>query len=115
VLVNQGGRAQLPGTLGLVQFLTASTATGDADATIFGVTVAQQPTCIGTATQTVADSFTNGTHTTITDVTPGKVQLVMHTGSGGTQVPGGQSRTSTIDLAPPVSRARVDSWAALID
>jgi type IV pilus assembly protein PilY1 len=115
LLVNQGGRAQLPGPSGLVQYLTASGATGDADAVIFGVTIAQQPTCTTTASKNVSDSFGSGLRTVTTDVTPGKFQLVMHTGSGGTQIPGGQSRTATIDLSPPVSRAKVDSWAVLVE
>jgi type IV pilus assembly protein PilY1 len=114
-LVNQGGRAQLPGVSGLVQSLTAAAATGDANATIFGVTVAQQPTC-STATETSdGSSFGSGTHTSVTNVNPGKFQLIMHTGSGGTQVDGGSSRVATIPLNKPVSASRIESWASLIE
>jgi type IV pilus assembly protein PilY1 len=114
-LLTQGGRAQLPGSSGVVQFLTAALATGDAGATIFGVTVAQQPTCSTASSQTDSDFLGSGSHTTLSNVNPGKFQLVMHTGSGGTQVDGGTSRVATIPLSEPVSGSRIDSWAALVE
>jgi hypothetical protein len=113
--MNAGGRAQLPGTPSLVQSLAAAAATGDAGATIFGVTIAQQPTC-STAAQASDSAFLgSGSHTTITNVNPGKFELIMHTGSGGTQIAGGSSRVATIPLTEPVSGSRVESWASLIE
>jgi type IV pilus assembly protein PilY1 len=114
-LLTQGGRAQLPGALGPVQSLTAALATGDAGATIFGVTVAQQPTCATSAQEASSDFLGGRTHTTLSNVNPGKFELVMHTGSGGTQIPGGSSRVATIPLSPPVTGTRIDSWAALLE
>lgn len=110
-----GGRAQLPSPSGLVQFLTAAGATGDANASIFGVTVAQLPTCATRATTSDSDFLSQGSRTTISDVNPGKFQLVMHTGSGGTQIAGGTSRVSTINLATPANASRIESWASLIE
>ena len=114
-ILNNGGLAQLPSVSGKVQSLTAAVATGDSGATIYGVTIAQEPTCIGTSVTSGGDYMGYGSHTNITDMEPGKFQLVMHTGSGGTQIPGGTARVTAVDLEAPVSAARVESWAALVE
>ncbi|MDQ2643562.1 MAG: hypothetical protein M3020_07100 [Myxococcota bacterium] len=114
-VLNNGGLAQLPSLSGKVQSQTAAIATGDSGATIYGVTIAQEPTCIGTSNTSGGDYMGYGSHTNITDMEPGKFQLVMHTGSGGTQIPGGTARVTALDLDAPVNATRIESWAALVE
>ncbi|HWA73661.1 MAG TPA: hypothetical protein VG937_15050 [Polyangiaceae bacterium] len=116
-----GGVARLPKHLDpgkFVQFLTASDAAGNASAVIFGVSVAQEPSCVETD-ETEADSFMGykAEKNSVTHVTPGKFQLVMHIGGVESQVRTDdlQANVRTIDLQPPPSAARVDSWAALVE
>jgi hypothetical protein len=89
------------------------------EAVIFGAAVAQLPTCFDNPTLTGdgEDPYTGGTgtHTSITNITPGKFQLVMHTGDKGRAVAGGTSKTVSIDLQSPTAVARIDSWAAIVE
>jgi len=48
-------------------------------------------------------------------VNPGKFMLVVQTGPGGTSETGGDVRTRSIELAPPMASTRVDSWAAVVE
>ncbi|MCC6899542.1 MAG: hypothetical protein IT377_11240, partial [Polyangiaceae bacterium] len=81
---------------------------------IFGVGVTQMPSC--TAEQGVTDSFFgSGTHTSITSVTPGKFQLVMHASGSSNVNDGAQTKRIEIDLPTPPSTSRIDSWAALVE
>jgi hypothetical protein len=88
-------------------------------AVIAGAAVVQLPTCFDNPTLTGdgEDPYTGGTgtHTSITNVTPGRFQLVMHTGNQGRSVPGGISRVASLDLASPTAVARIDSWAAIVE
>jgi len=114
--LNQGGEARLPGAdNSLVQSRSSADITGDADSVVFGVTVAQQPTCSARSQETARDFLGYGIHRQITNVTPGKFELVMHTGSGGSKVEGGSSNVRTLELRPPASAARVEGWAALVE
>ena len=69
--------------------------------------------------ETEADSFMGykAEKNSVTHVTPGKFQLVMHIGGVESQVRTDdlQANVRTIDLQPPPSAARVDSWAALVE
>jgi type IV pilus assembly protein PilY1 len=112
-----GGMERLPdgtNTAKLVQFIDSTSSLLQDGAIIFGVGVAQLPSC--TDEVSVADPyFGAGQHTSISNVQPGKFQLVMHTGNVGQAVPGGRSNVLTIDLPAPPSTARIDSWAAIVE
>jgi type IV pilus assembly protein PilY1 len=100
-----------------VQRQSAAQVAGDASAVIFGVSVAQEPSCT-TEADTTSDSFLGyKTERTVTHVSPGKFQLVMHIGGVDNPVRSDdlQANVRTIDLQPPPSAARVDSWAALLE
>jgi hypothetical protein len=115
-----GGTARLPDpdqAGEFLQALSAVKAAGDANAVIFGVSVAQEPSCTETGT-TSSDSFMGyKAETSVTHVAPGKFQLVMHIGGVDNPVRSDdlQANVRTIDLQPPPSAARVDSWAALLE
>lgn len=114
--LNQGGEARLPGPDNtLVQSRTSADITGDSNSIVFGVTVAQQPTCSARTQESPRDFLGYGIHRQITSVTPGKFELVMHTGSGGSKVEGGSSNVRTLELRPPANAARVEGWAALVE
>jgi hypothetical protein len=58
-----------------------------------------------------------GSHTSISQFTPGKFQLIMHTGSGsgaGAQ-DSADSDVFTKDLDTPKSITTFDSWAAIVE
>ncbi len=48
-------------------------------------------------------------------IQPGTFQLVMHTGTVGTAVAGGQTNRLVIQLPQPPATARIDSWAAIVE
>jgi type IV pilus assembly protein PilY1 len=117
---NQGGDPRLPdpNTAGqFVQSLTAQAVTKSSDAVIFGVSVAQQPSCTQKGDGVSNDFLGYRAQTTLTNVTPGQFQLVMHVGGIKNATASGdqQSNVRTVDLQPPPSAARVDSWAALVE
>jgi hypothetical protein len=91
---------------------------------VFGVGITQKPTC--NADASFNDPYLgSGAHTGLADFTPGKFQLVIQTGpgksgsgSGGpgsTTETGGDIATRAINLAPPMSPTRIDSWAAVVE
>jgi type IV pilus assembly protein PilY1 len=87
---------------------------------VFGAGITQKPTC--SADVSTNDPYLGyGAHTGLADFAPGKFQLVIQTGpkqvSGGSPGPGTGSDINTlaIDLAPPMSPARIDSWAAVVE
>lgn len=115
--LSQGGKERLPdpGNVGaFVQFIDSTSTLLQDGAIIFGVGVAQLPSCTDEV-NTTDPYFGTGQHTSITNVQPGTFQLVMHTGTVGTSVPGGKSNVLTVDLPAPPSTARIDSWAALVE
>ncbi len=114
-----GGKERLPDNPGAaipnyVQYIDNSSSLLDPGAVIFGVGVAEQPTCLDESSVT-DPYFGSGSHTSVNSANPGKFQLVMHTGSGGTAVPGGQANVLTIDLPTPPSTPRIDSWASITE
>jgi type IV pilus assembly protein PilY1 len=114
--LSRGGKERLPddAPASLVQFIDSTSSLLQDGAIIFGVGVAQLPSC--TEEVNVDDPFFgSGSHTAITNVAPGKFQLVMHTGNVGQTVSGGKSNVLTIDLPAPPSTARIDSWAAILE
>jgi hypothetical protein len=89
---------------------------------VFGVGITQKPTC--NADASFNDPYLGGgAHTGLADFTPGKFQLVIQTGGssppgggpGSTTATGGDIATRAIDLAPPMSPTRIDSWAAVVE
>ncbi|MFZ5894222.1 MAG: pilus assembly protein [Myxococcota bacterium] len=117
---NQGGLARLPDPTksgAFVQSLTALQVAKSSDAVIFGVSVAQQPSCSQIGTGASNDFLGYRAQQTVTHVTPGQFQLVMHIGGVKNTTATGdqQSNVRTVDLQPPASAARVDSWAALVE
>jgi type IV pilus assembly protein PilY1 len=87
-------------------------------AVIFGAGITQKPTC--SSDVSTNDPYLGyGAHTGLADFTSGKFQLVMQTGpsSAGSTGAGstGPINTRAVDLAPPMSPARIDSWAAVVE
>jgi type IV pilus assembly protein PilY1 len=122
-----GGAQALPDdlTTGLPSGQKCVPGSDDADAlfaqgaVIFGVSVVQLPSCVAEDTPDFTDDFTGQTNATghrrIESVTPASFQLVMQTGSKGTEVEGGQTKVSSVALPPPNTSPRIDSWAAILD
>ena len=119
VVASKGGRPWLPqdgtSTTTKVQFLDNTNALL-AGATIFGVAVAQVPSCVDNSTPT--DSFFGSgfLHTTLPNITPASYQLVMQTG-GGNKDSSIQSATNvqTISLPSPDTSPRIASWATIME
>jgi type IV pilus assembly protein PilY1 len=114
---SKGGAPRLPQNPSapsstLVQYLDDSSSLFQPGAEIFGVGIAQVPTCVSETT--LPDPyFGSGSHTSVTGVNPGQFQLVMNTGSTGQAISGGKSNVTTINLPTPVSAPHIDSWAAI--
>ena len=103
------------------QFVTDTTLLGTSaqnQAVIFGVSVAQVPTCSQT------DTLPDGTNR-LSNINPGKFQLVIQTGAAklGT---GGQATASgvtsgagsgaaTFDVPPVVIPAHIEAWASIVE
>jgi type IV pilus assembly protein PilY1 len=115
--LDQGGAPLLPATDPPNGTLTNVIRDTDprlgAGASIFGVTVAQLPTC-GDQVNTTDGYFGSGQHTSVTNVNVGDFQLIMQTGKAG-QTTGSQSSSTAIKLALPVAAPRIDSWAAVVE
>jgi type IV pilus assembly protein PilY1 len=117
--IDQGGAPRLPDptstTNPLVQFIDGTDLVTGGNATIFGVSVAQQPTC-AEPDDTFEDPFLGlGSHTSITNVNPGQFQLIMQTGTGGQAEAGGTTNVQILNLPAPVNASRIDSWAGIIE
>ncbi len=109
-----GGLERLPDGGSVVQFIDNTNAILQDGSVIFGVGVTQLPSCIEESSG-IDPYFGSGTHTSISNIAPGKFQLVMHTGNTGTPVTGGRSRRLEINLPTPPSTTNIDSWAAIIE
>ena len=113
--MDDGGKARLPDSGTLVQFLDNTSATLANSGIIFGVGVTQLPSCTQEDPNATDSFFGSGSHTTISSVTPGKFQLVMHTSGTGNTSDNSQTKRIEIDLPVPPSTSRIDSWAALVE
>lgn len=113
--LDDGGKERLPDSGNLVQFLDNTSAMLANAGVIFGVGVTQLPSCTQEAVNT--DTFFGGStqHTSITSITPGRFQLVMHTSGTGNVSDGSQTKRIEIELPTPPSTSRIDSWAALVE
>lgn len=107
------------------QYITDTALLGtsaDKQAVIFGVTVAQVPTCYS---EDVLPDGLGNTTTRISDVNPGKFQLLIQTGAAGVgtgakaDVAGATSATSAgaaaISLPSLATPAHIEGWAALVE
>jgi type IV pilus assembly protein PilY1 len=103
------------------QFVTDTTLLGTGaqnQAVIFGVTVAQVPTCY--QTDAVSDAYL-GNSSRISNVNPGKFQLVIQTGAASLGTGGKLSAASApsgaggIDLPKLATPARVEGWASIVE
>jgi type IV pilus assembly protein PilY1 len=86
-----------------------------AGATVFGVAVAQKPSCVDNSTPT--DSFF-GTlaHTTLPNITSATYELVMQTGATGkSTTTGAVTNVTTLQLPPPDNSPRIASWATIME
>ncbi|MET0596176.1 MAG: hypothetical protein ABW133_26000 [Polyangiaceae bacterium] len=81
---------------------------------IFGAGITQRPTC--NQEQTYNDPYL-GTqnHSQLINVNPGKFNLIVQTGPSGNKPTGGEVNTRTIELQPPLTSTRIDSWAAVVE
>ncbi|HET9958299.1 MAG TPA: hypothetical protein VFQ61_27580, partial [Polyangiaceae bacterium] len=115
---NRGGEARLPNPSGgFLQSLTAQAVAGSSDAVIFGVSVAQEPTCSTNVENPQNDFLGYGATQAITNINPGRFQLVMHVGGVENTGAAGdlQANVKTVNLQSPGNATRVDSWAALVE
>lgn len=115
--LSEGGLPRLDNGSGLVQFLTAAQIVGGSgqDVVIFGVTVAQQPSCSAAESTTDDPYLGYGSHSSMTGITPGDFELIMHTGKTGSPVSGGKTKTASVPLQAPPTAAKIDSWAAIVE
>jgi len=131
ITISKGGTASLP-SQGLaasttnVQYLaaditcTGTTRTNNTDcdlmgASVFGVSVAQVPSCIDTSASTTDAFFPTGTHTIMPGVTPASYQLVMQTGNSGTPSNGLKTNVATISLPAQTNGPRIAAWATIME
>ena len=118
--VSVGGRPWLPeGGISTattrVQFLDNTSALL-AGATVFGVAVAQTPSCVDNSTPTDAFFGAGLVHTTLPNITPASYQLVIQTGaSGQSSVSGAVTNVTTIQLPTPDNSPRIASWATIME
>lgn len=103
------------GLPGDVQFLTAAQLTGSDDGSIvFGVSVAQQISCYDvTASTTGTSAIGFKGEQKLSQINPGKFQLLIQTGSG--KGVDGTPRVFTQDLETPTSEGFLASWASVED
>jgi type IV pilus assembly protein PilY1 len=111
----QGGIARMPVKGVLKRFGTAEEITGSPSAAMFGVAVAQLPSCATNGQSAQNDFLGYKQETTISSVQPGQFQLVMSFRDGTTPTVGTKVNVQTVDLQPPPSASRVDSWAAILE
>ncbi len=82
---------------------------------VFGVTIAQLPTCFEEATAADEDWLGYGSHEAMNQINPGKFELVVHTGQGGTSIPGGTTNVFKMELPTPPAMTSIDSWASIVE
>jgi hypothetical protein len=102
------------------QFVSDTTLLGSGSsnqAVIFGVTVAQVPTCF--AEDVVPDAIL-GSRPRFSDANPGAFQLVFQTGStsvstGGQATAAATAGAASITLPRLATPARVEAWASIVE
>jgi type IV pilus assembly protein PilY1 len=103
----------------LVQFLEFANLvpnpSGDIKPVVFGVTIAQLPTCFNDQDQVDDDWLGYGSHTAMNEINPGKFELVVHTGQAEGNVSGVSTNAFKMDLPMPPALSSIDSWAAIVE
>lgn len=99
------------------QYLTAAEVTNDPNAVVFGVSVAQQPTCSETSDGSSSNFLKYGEQRQVRNVNPGRFELVMHKGGTNPLNESGDiaQNVATLPLPAPATASRIDSWAALVE
>ncbi|HVJ18368.1 MAG TPA: hypothetical protein VM686_23270, partial [Polyangiaceae bacterium] len=82
---------------------------------VFGVTIAQLPTCFEDIPAADGDWLGFGSHSAMNQINPGKFELVVHTGQAGESIPGGTTNVFKMDLPTPPALTSIDSWAAIVE
>jgi len=101
------------------QFITSTQLLGPSSANqtvIFGAAVAQVPTCFDSQ-DVPTDSYIGG-HNQISNVNPGKFQLVMQYGSVNQTASTGKEelpQTLAVDLPQLATPSRIDAWASIVE
>jgi type IV pilus assembly protein PilY1 len=103
------------------QFVTSATLLGTSStnqAVIFGAVVAQVPSCFDVST-VPTDSYIGG-HTQISNLNPGKFQLVMQTAGGASVGSGGRATAGaageiSVDLPALATPSHIDAWASIVE
>src|SRR5262249_45140455 len=80
---------------------------------VFGVAVAQTPTCAATASS--SDPYLGLMHVAPSSVTPASFKLVYQTGQVGTRSENSKTATQTRDLPAPRQTTRIDSWGPIVE
>ncbi len=120
--LSRGGTPQLPedacGTSSTrTQYLDQTSSMIESGAMIFGVSVAQVPSCV--VQDSIPDTFLsdNGTEerASLDFASPARFELVVQTGAAGETVGGGATRIQTIRLPPPDNSPRISSWAQVME
>ena len=116
---SRGGVAMLPlngssASLERVQFYSQTDALFQQGSVIFGVGVAQVPSCFTTGEVSTDPFFGTSYKPTLTQ-SAATYQLVMQTGSQGTASTGGTTNSVSVNLPPPDTSPRIDSWALVME
>jgi type IV pilus assembly protein PilY1 len=117
--LSRGGVAMLPRngdstSLDRVQFYDQTNALFAQGSVIFGVGIAQVPSCFQTGTVST-DPFFGTSYQSTTTTSAASYQLVMQTGNQGTATSGGVTKTVSVNLPAPDTSPRIDSWALVME
>ncbi len=118
--LSRGGKAWLPENGSAtattkVQYYSQTSTLLANKGIIFGVSVAQVPSCTDPSGALVNDPvFGTASHSPLSSVTPASYQLVMQVGKSASAGSVGVSAL-TIGLPAPDSSPRLDSWAAVLE
>lgn len=91
-----------------------SSCTADGDNTLlFGVSVQRPAAC--NVSQSELDPLTGQTRTFVSGINSGEYRIVLQTAQTGVGMGGTQTRSFSRQVAPPITPARIDSWATVFE
>jgi len=116
-----GGRAALPTNLSptattRVQFVNGSLLTSDVtdNPLVFGVAIAQKPSCV--TEETITDGVFGGNHVKLQNDSAAEYELVVQVGSAsGLATTGGNTNVTALPIPSPDNSPLVNSWASVTD
>jgi type IV pilus assembly protein PilY1 len=119
VPLSRGGYAMLPkngesSSDDREQFYDQTDAIFEQGSVIFGVGIAQVPSCF-TEGETLTDPFFGTSYKPTLTTSPATYQLVIQTGNRGTQSTGGATNVKSVNLPPPDTSPRIDTWALVME